>query len=386
MIMAPLAVAGHSWPTRRSTCPSTRCAKYPISSARPRRRTWSAPWTAGRTPGRASIGAGGREDGAPMRELFGGIFERIAAASRSAAPERGGGDAPSAATLRAPFEVVVVEHTPSSVRSDVNTFERNALSRCQLRRQQQTRREQRQSPNEVPPPCDCYVAQLTLVNDAVQHLEKPRRRELECWSLAAPAERHATTVRMARNGVIVKRGEVLSDWRGRISDIQESNNGHETGASTLHYELSKLQLERKKKYGWAGGEKKLKASKKRCLVVTFRGIRPPPVPAVTPEAEEKMKLDVPRERTPALPLAELLTVVVTTSPIRSHPSTDMLQHTFGTFPLAGEEFAYACPKVIVCDGCRVFDPNDPSENPDDETVAVKTTRKYSNVKQTLRNG
>lgn len=55
------------------------------------------------------------------------------------------------------------------------------------------------------------------------------------------------------------------------------------------------------------------------------------------------------------PLPNLLTIVVTTSPIKSNPSTEVLEKTFETFLLCGEEFCYQCPKVVVCDGCRVLE-------------------------------
>jgi hypothetical protein len=91
------------------------------------------------------------------------------------------------------------------------------------------------------------------------------------------------------------------------------------------------------------------------------------------------------------PLAKLLTIVVTTSPIRSNPSTEMLERTFDTFKFAGDEFAYECPKVIVCDGCRILedelsDNNTDSDEKKEDEQRPKITRKYSNVKQNLRNG
>ena len=55
---------------------------------------------------------------------------------------------------------------------------------------------------------------------------------------------------------------------------------------------------------------------------------------------------------PLLP-SRLLTIVVTTSPIRSHPSTDMLETLLRTFSLVPE--LAPCARVIVCDGFNVTD-------------------------------
>ena len=78
---------------------------------------------------------------------------------------------------------------------------------------------------------------------------------------------------------------------------------------------------------------------------------------------------------PMPPLEDVLTIIVTTSPIRSNPSTEMLEKTFDSFRCGGRDF-HKCRKVIVCDGCRIL------EDSDDNRVS----RKYYNVKQALRNG
>jgi hypothetical protein len=87
-----------------------------------------------------------------------------------------------------------------------------------------------------------------------------------------------------------------------------------------------------------------------------------------------------RKQIPMPPLPELLTVLVTTSPIRSNPSTELIERIFGTFRLGGgTDLAIHCRKVIVCDGYR-------------ETVVVDTktgttnTARYGNAKQAMRNG
>ncbi len=84
----------------------------------------------------------------------------------------------------------------------------------------------------------------------------------------------------------------------------------------------------------------------------------------------------------------------------------MLERTFDTFVYAGDEFAYECRKVIVCDGCRVLEEDggdgggedyDREEKKDESSTATtestmggvrgkRITQKYANTKQNLRNG
>lgn len=277
-----------------------------------------------------------RYSGKEMEDHFGWVVDKVI-------------DQPGmSTTLRRPMELVITEHTPSSCRSIVNTFEQRELCLCQ---QQQN--------------CHCYVAQLTLVNNAIYSIEKPVVRDLECWDLAEPA----TNILMEQNSLVIKMGESLWEWRGRISDVKDAN--------------SSVSEENK---GWQKGQQKLKASNKRCVTLSFRAILPPEPSSLS---KDMTRCSLTEELKPQLTLAKLLTIVVTTSPIRSNPSTELLERTFDTFQFAGSEFAYDCPKVIVCDGCRVVE-DDTGENTDSDEKKdddpPKITRKYANVKQTLRNG
>ena len=304
-----------------------------------------------------------------MEDAFGWIFDRIVSQSQQQKN-------PSPMIWHRPFEVVVIEHTPSSCQSVVHTFEQNTL--CPCRQQQQN--------------CNCYITQLTIMNNAIQSTEKPLEREVECWDLAVPAEHHHTQLVMKQNGAIVKMGESLWDWRSRIMDIQERDNNQEVNADgndiiyatdTLCQDINNvMNVDTKKKKPWRRIEK-LKASNKRCIMITFRGIRQP-IPTTVPSKEMNI---APEVKPSKVPLSKLLTIIITTSPIRSNPSTEMLENTFATFPFAGSEFAHECPKVIVCDGYRVLnEDNDREEKKDESRPPPKITRKYVNSKQNLRNG
>ena len=306
-----------------------------------------------------------------MEESFGWIFDRVRSSVNQGTN--------SHILNHRPYEVVVTEHTPSSYRSVVDVFEQFQLCPC------------RQSNK----PCSCYLAHVTLVNKAIQHVEKPQTRDLECWDVTAPTESHSGEMTMEANGAVVKMGESLWNWRCRISDVEEKINSEESSVvptedtcsssdgngDALASEMDKLKVldKKEKKKSWTR-TKKLKALNKRSITITFRGIHPSPKSSKVFVADPELLAK--QQQLASLPLSELLTIIVTTSPIRSNPSTEMLEHTFDTFQFAGEEFAFECHKVIVCDGCRIVEEND---NVSDINGQPKI-RVYANGKQNLRNG
>jgi hypothetical protein len=330
----------------------------------------------------------GENDKVSMEEVFGWIFDRIVSQTTSSI------------TLHRPIEVVATEHTPSSCHSTVKTFEQNEFCPCHHPTSSIT------STENIPvllPSCDCYIAQLTLMSNAVQSIEKPCQRQLEKWDLAEPADQHETQLLMEKNGVVIRRGDCLWNWRGCVSHICDEDAIPSSFGLCNEMEYCNLNDESKNNQGFVRPQK-LVASNKRCIVITFFGIRPPPMSAASLVNVDDGSLRIPRQLNPTLPLSKLLTIIVTTSPIRSHPSTQMLERTFDTFHFAGDEFAYECAKVIVCDGCRVVAEknssscsssssiSDREEKKDDTNNQHhlhhhrKTTRKYSNIKQNLRNG
>ena len=328
------------------------------------------------------------EESKLMEESFGWLFDRIASAA-SHIHQRP--DDKGLLLQHRPYEVIVTEHTPSSCRSVVDTFEQFQLCPCLADNKS----------------CSCYIAQVTLVNNAIHHIEKPQVRDLECWDVALPPENHSGQMTMEMNGVIIKTGDSLWNWRGRIDDVEEktaseessvvpsseySSDGNSDG-NTITEEMKKLEVvattsnsNKKKKYKWSPGTKKLKTFSRRSIIISFRGIHPSPD---DDDNDEEFTLD-PKvlEQKQALanrPLSELLTIIVTTSPIRSNPSTQMLEHTFDTFTFAGEEFAFECNKVIICDGCRVLEEVQGNNNKTDASAPPKI-RIYANGRQNLRNG
>lgn len=188
----------------------------------------------------------------------------------------------------------------------------------------------------------CFIAQIPLKKAALQHLNKPKQRKVECWNLESA--NHCSDIYMARGSLFVKSTDCLWNWRSRVAASRETDD-----CVTLlkFYSLSKEALFQSK-------------SAEDSSMDSFGYVPSSDDPA--PSSGECMP-----------PLEELLTIIVTTSPIKSNPSTEVLEKAMQTFVLGGTDFAYKCRKVIVCDGIR---------KREDEGV----TKRHSNVKQALRNG
>lgn len=182
---------------------------------------------------------------------------------------------------------------------------------------------------------DYFIAQMAICSPAVQHLNRPRKRVAESWQLQS--KHHWADLRMAPRMLFVKSGQALWDWRSRVTRSTECHDDND-----------------------------------RVVVVKFHHL-PEEKEDVMDEvtADVVMTTDEPRDEMP--PLKDILTIIVTTSPIRSHPSTEVMERTFETFSFGGEEFL-KCPKVIICDGLRLQD------------ESGKVSKKHANEKQALRNG
>lgn len=305
-----------------------------------------------------------RYSGALLEKHFGDMMDRVvnsvaAQQQRQWQQEKTAQDVP---VVRRPTQLVVEEHQPDSRRSiaaaksssdetggnySVTTFESARVCRC-----------------PTPSECSCYVARVVLGPlPTTMSLNRPAVRDVECWDLASPHS--AARVDMVPGSLTVKGGEVLREWRSRVDAVQNDNSASGAGKGSG-----------------------------RSVVLTFRCIDEQDDDDIHNMTQESPTTYSTLEDMP--PLSDLLTIVVTTSPIKSNPSTELLQKTLETFHHAGPEFAYQCRKVIVCDGCRVLDDDDDNnkaeeEKKDDQQQQQqqqkrKISRKHSNVKQALRNG
>ena len=242
--------------------------------------------------------------------------------------------------------------------------------------------------------CACYVAQLCLVKSCTLSMNKPKRRNVECWDLESP--NHCVDVHMNPNGLVIKQGESLWNWRSRIIEVNKNADNVDDHYFQEENSCNGITI----KFRCIQGEK-LKAA--RSLVSAEENDN---------ECKNSESGTNISPQATTLPLHELLTIVVTTSPIKSNPSTEVLENTFSTFIYGGFDFCYNCEKVIICDGVRIQTDEDISEsssssklgrvdriitsqssqkNREKDSGSAKdkkptVTKKHSNVKQKLRNG
>jgi hypothetical protein len=211
-------------------------------------------------------------------------------------------------------------HSNSS-QTTVTTFESPATCQCEGK----TR-------------CSCFVAVVPICASVVENMNRPKQREADCWDLYST--NHLTGLVLNKSSLFVKTKECLFEWRSRVSALGPDAEGQDRIVLVKFYSLPE-----------ASGDVVIGGS----------------VFGYVPKPEDSLP------RTGEMPpLEELLTVIVTTSPIRSNPSTELFERVFQTFLHGGSDFAYKCRKLIVCDGVRVRD----------ETVS----RRHTNIKQAMRNG
>jgi len=197
----------------------------------------------------------------------------------------------------------------------------------------------------------------------VQHYNRPGKRRVHHWSLLTSD--HYTDLRLGHGSLLVKWGQFLHEWRTRFvatTTTTTANSGVDTDSN------ADIDSDR---------------SEASVLVVKFytlpsadnddaTGVNGGAANSDVAQPEEDigdnndddsdsdgddfgyvggsgpipMRLRLAPSSPPSL--EELLTIIVTTSPIKSNPSTEMLERAMDTYLHGGTDFAYRCRKVIVC--------------------------------------
>lgn len=263
-------------------------------------------------------------------------------------------------------------------------------------------------------PCTCFVAHIPLRQAAIQHFDKPIKRQVSCWELESP--NHWIDVHMERRSILLKTDQALWQWRTQLTacprgsdqvfilkfyalnTLDGSNTTSGTGSITT---------------GGSGNNSRSSSRSTSVSPVIANGASPHPnghfgvrhtdmstgapyqledtrvVASTTNQLNDhctqvvddgfgyipsnKDRQPLPDEPMP--PMQDLLTIIITTSPIKSNPSTEVIEKAMETFVFGGTDFAYQCRKVIVCDGYRTKDAQDAS-----------VSRRHANAKQAMRNG
>jgi hypothetical protein len=207
--------------------------------------------------------------------------------------------------------------------------------------------------------CNCYVASLALTVPLIEFVNRPQRREVNCFELYQPSESHHTCWVIPKSALVVKKRGFLFDWRSRIVKTATIVDGN--------IKITPDQIQDRN-------------PDEQVVLIKFYGLSKRLAKSVVPSNPNfgyvptlQVKEEELRRRLEIMPnLEDLLTVIVTTSPVKSNPSTELLENVFESFKKCGNSFAYKCRKIIVCDGCRQRDEH--------------TTKKHHNDKQSMRNG
>jgi len=222
--------------------------------------------------------------------------------------------------------------------------------------------------------CSCFVVEIPLLlnyhqansstDDLLQNWNVPEKRAAVCWHLRS--SQHWTDVRLHPNTAIIRQSELLKDWRSsrvvktKTTCCAAASGAVEDPSATIRV-IRFFRLPNDAAYSSSATDHSLRFG-------------------YIPTPDDEMRR-IQRLQTPMPPLSDLLTIIITTSPIKSNPSTEVLERAMETFVFGGSDFAYECPKVIVCDGFR------PQHDGDEQrSTSNKVSRKHNNLKQAMRNG
>lgn len=237
----------------------------------------------------------------------------------------------------------------------------------------------------------------------VQNWNQPQKRNAMCWNLMSPD--HATDVCLSLGTALVKTSDFVHDWRSSrilytIADNASSAANAETAPQIRVLQFTNIPEPSKNDntVDYDDDENNVEEDEGEDAF------------GYVPTRADEMDRAQRRTASAPPPLSDLLTIIVTTSPIKSNPSTEVLERAMSTFSFCGPEFAFQCRKIIVCDGFRTLDDDDKDEtnalgdddnsNDNDKSSTAtqplvpngatqhtnKISRRHNNPKQAMRNG
>jgi hypothetical protein len=130
---------------------------------------------------------------------------------------------------------------------------------------------------------------------------------------------------MDRGSLLVRSGDCIHSWRTRLVDAFDNSGapGKDIGTTDVVRIIKFYTLLESSEENGCDDTDESFGYTTSPLDVAFR---PHPMPAVQ----------------------DLITIIITTSPIKSNPSTELLERAMDTFIHGGPDFAFKCRKVIVC--------------------------------------
>lgn len=270
-----------------------------------------------------------------------------------------------------------------------------------------------------------YVAELTICSHTLVKLNKPLEKTNGCWDVLGESQ-----IFLPNRSLLLKQNEALNDWRWGNSSDRQHFLEHQVSQKNNRRDVEEKKMERDSPVDFGidipeeyleckediknnndndsdvvtdlvqqfQRTKLIRTNAYRCisLKIFYKSKDNDKTRNETDSHSNssELKSTPPSEKEITtlenFDMSKQLTIVVTTSPIRSNPSTEVLEQTFATFDLGGRDFAFKCSKVIICDGARVLD-EDSNKSTSDASVSAaaatkKITTKHKNCKQALRNG
>lgn len=193
------------------------------------------------------------------------------------------------------------------------------------------------------PSCtNCYFsAHIPIGKTVIQQWNRPAQRTVHHWTLTSP--NHWTFVRLLRGSLVIRTGDVLYHWRTcnvAAEEGEQENDDNDLDDNKSKEDRMMLIL---KLYSLPDESTTTNVSATTSIKSNNQNEDDFGYIASKSNLLLEQRLQQPQPS-----MQDLLTIVITTSPIKSNPSTEVLERAMETFRFGGTEFCFQCRKVIVC--------------------------------------